>query len=326
MDAIKSYLENMFLHLPKTAEVLSAKEELAQMMEDKYNQLRSEGRTDNEAVGQVISEFGNLEELAATLGIPQEVKDLESDAKKITMTDSEVERYLQVSIENGKRIASGVGIILLGVAILIFMHALASGGFLAEKVANAAGVGGLLLMIALAIYIFIMSGVKGEKYEKLETMLVKIDPYLHDRIAQMKEDYRPAFARSIAGGVALILVSVVGLVTVAILEIGEEFAVMLMVVGLLVAVGIAVGLFISSGARMEAYDKLLNEGDYTWRQREGKSFAERISGPYWMLIVVIYLAWSFISNNWGFTWIVWPIAGVLFGLISALYSAFAGKK
>ena len=32
MDAIKSYLENMFLHLPKTAEVLRAKEELAQMM------------------------------------------------------------------------------------------------------------------------------------------------------------------------------------------------------------------------------------------------------------------------------------------------------
>ena len=61
MDAIKSYLENMFLHLPKTNEVLRAKEELAQMMEDKYNQLRSEGRTENEAVGQVISEFGNLD-------------------------------------------------------------------------------------------------------------------------------------------------------------------------------------------------------------------------------------------------------------------------
>ena len=54
MEAIKSYLENMFLHLPKTAEVMRAKEELAQMMEDKYSQLRSEGRTDNEAVGQVI--------------------------------------------------------------------------------------------------------------------------------------------------------------------------------------------------------------------------------------------------------------------------------
>jgi hypothetical protein len=258
MDAIKSYLENMFLHLPKTAEVLRAKEELAQMMEDKYNQLRSEGRTDNEAVGQVISEFGNLAELAGPLGIPQEVKDLETDTKQITLTDAEVERYLKVSKETGRQVALGVAIILLGVAILIFLNALAERGFMPDKIAQAAGVGGLLLLIALAVYIFIMAGMKSEKYENLETSLVKIDPYLHDRIVQMKEDYRPGSARRIAGGVALILLSVVALVTVAILEVGGEFAVMLLVVGLLLAIAVAVGLFISAGSKMETYDKLLN--------------------------------------------------------------------
>ncbi|MEA4931743.1 MAG: permease prefix domain 1-containing protein [Anaerolineaceae bacterium] len=320
MEAIKSYLENMFLHLPKTAEVMRAKEELAQMMEDKYSQLRSEGRTDNEAVGQVISEFGNLEELAETLGIPQEVRDLEADTKDIALSDAEVERYLQVSKETGKRIALGVGLILLGVANLIFLNALAERGYVAEKIAQAAGVGGLLLMIALAVYIFIMAGVKSGKYENLETTIVKIDPYLHDRIVQMKEDYRPDFARRIAGGVGLILLSVVALVTVAILEVGGEFAVMLLVCVLLLAIGSAVGLFISAGSEMEAYDKLLNEGDYTKQHKAENSFAGKISGPYWLLAVVIYLTWSFITNDWGSTWIVWPIAGVLFALISAVSS------
>ena len=320
MEAIKSYLENMFLHLPKTAEVMRAKEELAQMMEDKYSQLRSEGRTDNEAVGQVISEFGNLEELAETLGIPQEVRDLEADTKDIALSDAEVERYLQVSKETGKRIALGVGLILLGVANLIFLNALAERGYVAEKIAQAAGVGGLLLMIALAVYIFIMAGVKSGKYENLETTIVKIDPYLHDRIVQMKDDYRPDFARRIAGGVGLILLSVVALVTVAILEVGGEFAVMLLVCVLLLAIGSAVGLFISAGSEMEAYDKLLNEGDYTKQHKAENSFAGKISGPYWLLAVVIYLTWSFITNDWGSTWIVWPIAGVLFALISAVSS------
>ena len=320
MEAIKSYLENMFLHLPKTAEVMRAKEELAQMMEDKYSQLRSEGRTDNEAVGQVISEFGNLEELAETLGIPQEVRDLEADTKDIALSDAEVERYLQVSKETGKRIALGVGLILLGVANLIFLNALAERGYVAEKIAQAAGVGGLLLMIALAVYIFIMAGVKSGKYENLETTIVKIAPYLHDRIVQMKEDYRPDFARRIAGGVGLILLSVVALVTVAILEVGGEFAVMLLVCVLLLAIGSAVGLFISAGSEMEAYDKLLNEGDYTKQHKAENSFAGKISGPYWLLAVVIYLTWSFITNDWGSTWIVWPIAGVLFALISAVSS------
>ena len=64
METIKNYLENMFSHLPNTPEVQKAKYELYQMMEDKYNELISEGKSDNEAIGIVISEFGNLDELA----------------------------------------------------------------------------------------------------------------------------------------------------------------------------------------------------------------------------------------------------------------------
>ena len=59
METILSYLENMFLHLPRTSEVLRAKEELATMMEDKYNELLAEGKRENEAVGIVISELSN---------------------------------------------------------------------------------------------------------------------------------------------------------------------------------------------------------------------------------------------------------------------------
>jgi len=69
MDTIRTYLENMFLHLPKNPEVRRAKEELLSMMEDKYQELKREGRSENEAIGIVISEFGNLEEIAEELGL-----------------------------------------------------------------------------------------------------------------------------------------------------------------------------------------------------------------------------------------------------------------
>ena len=54
MQAIRNYLETMFMNLPNTPEVLRAKEELWQMMEDKYTELKNEGKSDNEAVGTVI--------------------------------------------------------------------------------------------------------------------------------------------------------------------------------------------------------------------------------------------------------------------------------
>ena len=71
METIRNYLENMFRGLPDTPEVRRAKEELWQMMEDKYTELKDEGISENEAVGTVITEFGNLDEISETLGIAQ---------------------------------------------------------------------------------------------------------------------------------------------------------------------------------------------------------------------------------------------------------------
>ena len=40
METIKNYLETMFMNLPNTPEVYKAKQELLQMMEDKYQELK----------------------------------------------------------------------------------------------------------------------------------------------------------------------------------------------------------------------------------------------------------------------------------------------
>ena len=69
MDAIDTFLDAMFAPYPTTPRLLEAKGELRTMMEDAYNDAINKGKTHNEAVGQVITDFGNLEELAPTLGI-----------------------------------------------------------------------------------------------------------------------------------------------------------------------------------------------------------------------------------------------------------------
>lgn len=74
MEALKEFLDNMFRGVDETNEVLRAKAELLQMMEDKYDQLLADGKNENEAVGEVISEFGNFQELAEELGIGDAVK------------------------------------------------------------------------------------------------------------------------------------------------------------------------------------------------------------------------------------------------------------
>lgn len=96
MEAIRNYLETMFLNLPNTPEVYKAKNELWQMMEDKYTELKNEGKSENEAVGTVIAEFGNLDELAEDLGIKQFVHQprQEQTPNAVSLSMEDVRQFL----------------------------------------------------------------------------------------------------------------------------------------------------------------------------------------------------------------------------------------
>ena len=85
MEAIKTYIENMFSTLPHTEEIERLKEELLSNMEEKYLELKDEGKSENEAIGIVISEFGNIDELLNELDIEIPEERAENTLSKKTM-------------------------------------------------------------------------------------------------------------------------------------------------------------------------------------------------------------------------------------------------
>ena len=76
MNTIRNYINAMFSSLPKTPEILRLQAEMMENMEDKYNDLIREGKSDHEAVGIILADIGSAENLKAELGItdtePQE--------------------------------------------------------------------------------------------------------------------------------------------------------------------------------------------------------------------------------------------------------------
>lgn len=54
--------------------------------------------------------------------------------------------------------------------------------------------------------------------------------------------------------------------------------------------------------------------------------SEPLATIYWRAVTAGYLAWSFISDSWDKTWIVWPIAGVLFALVLAVERALRDRN
>ena len=86
MDTIKTYLDNLFRSLPNTEELKRLKSDLLVNMEDKYLELKAKGKSENEAVGVVIAEFGNIDELLFEMGISK-AKDSVKDSSRVLTID-----------------------------------------------------------------------------------------------------------------------------------------------------------------------------------------------------------------------------------------------
>ncbi|MGC2873361.1 permease prefix domain 1-containing protein [Ihubacter sp. mB4P-1] len=327
MDIIMSYLESMFSQMPDTAEVRRAKVELASMMEDKYTELRSMGKSENEAIGTVIAEFGNIDELMGELGLESAVhtedldreKNLDGNSfdKKETMRTVNMEDakdYLTNMARWAKGIAAGVFLCIMSPAALIIFSSVSE-----RPVADAFGILVLFACIAVAVGLFIMNGIGMSRYEYLKTEVFKLEPGVDKVIGNMKEEMRPVFGRNIAVGVILCVTSVVPIAVVTtILGDGYPRVESLMVVLLLFMVACGVWIFIIQGIQHSCISVLLQEGDFKPSRKKSGDIVERIAGIYWPLVAAIYVSYSFITGNWGHSWIIWPVAGVCFGAISAI--------
>ena len=75
--------------------------------------------------------------------------------------------------------------------------------------------------------------------------------------------------------------------------------------------------------------RLLEEGDYTRRNKARKQVVEAVSLIYWLVVVAGYLAYSIPTGNWDYSWLVWPVAGILYGAavtVLGLVQDAAGKN
>jgi len=101
---------------------------------------------------------------------------------------------------------------------------------------------------------------------------------------------------------------------------------------LLLLVAIGVSFIVEVCIKWEAMEKLLQEGEYDKNKKANKKkendsiVAGAISSVYWMLVTAGYLAYSFITFDWARSWIVWPVAGILYAAIMAVVYAFVKVK
>ena len=307
MDAIRTYLDNIFAAFPQTERVRALKSEMLAGMEEKYLALKAEGKSEHEAVGNVIANFGDISEIAAELELERNVPAPESG---ISVSREEAYAFIMQMKKSSVGIGLGVWLVMAGVCAVV-------------SIGGALGVFALLLSIAGAVPIFIVFGLRLAPYEGYDEQILLLDSQTRAEIQQQSKRITTCFVAGISAGVALVLLAVGAFIFLRTLEY-QTFPLVL----LLFTIGFAVFLIITAAMPFGAHEALLGKGEFENKTANKK--AERLIGTvasvFWPVIVAAYLLWSFVGDAWGISWIIWPIAGILFGAFAGSISTWLDNR
>ena len=238
--------------------------------------------------------------------------------RKVSM--EEANEFLDMKRKGAPSIANAVSVCIISPALLIFLSGMAESGVAKMTEGMAAGVGMIFLfvMVALAVFTFITYGIQESRMEHFEKENFETAYGVNGMVKEKRRDYEGTFARGISFGVVFCILAALPLIIAGTMG-ASDFVCCSLVGLLLLMVASGVNMMIRVGMIKSSYDTLLQEGEFSAEEKLAKKKSEPFAGAYWCLVTAIFLGWSFWTMNWSTTWIVWPVAGVLFAALSAIF-------
>lgn len=231
----------------------------------------------------------------------------ETNTIKVSM--EEANQYLDMKSKGSRIVANATSLCILSPVPLIVL-----GTMTEDHILIGFSLVLLLVLVAIAVYLFVNYGLRESHMQHLEKESFETEYGVSGMVRERREQYEPTFTRNIAIGVVLCILSVIPTIMAGVMEV-EDYMSGVSVGLLLIIVSIGVNILIRAGMIKSSYDTLLQEGEYTKEEKHLKKKTDSFSGAYWCLMVAIYLGWSFWTNNWKFTWIIWPVAGALYAAV-----------
>ena len=250
--------------------------------------------------------------------------DQENINKRVTLEMAN--DFISKRYKNAFRIAWGVLLCILSPVTLILLSGLCEYyHILSEEIALSIGLTTLFILVAIAVSLFIISGNNTREYEFITTKAFETEYGVSGMVRQRKKEFQNTYNNFNLIGIIFCVLSVVPLLICAFLK--EEIYAIYGTVNLFVIAGGGTFLIVYGGCKMGAFVALLQEGDYQKEKKTQNPLLSAISTAYWMMATIIYLIWSFATSSWEITWIVWVIAGILYGAIFPILNiALKDKK
>lgn len=193
-----------------------------------------------------------------------------------------------------------------------------------ENLAVGIGMVALFSLVTIAVVIYIRVGFKNAPYEFLEKEPFETEYGVTGLAREKQKTYRNTYIKYNIFGTCACILSPVPLICAALS--GKGLLVMIMLCVTLLTVAIGVMFFIVAGVRWASMQKLLKDGEFSEKGKQKNKIIEAIGTAYWLLATAIYLGWSFLTSDWHITWVIWPIAGVLFAVVELVCNLVIDKQ
>lgn len=259
--------------------------------------------------------------LKEELGEPEPAP-TEPDALLRCVTMEQAADYLALRQAAAPKLALATLLCVLSPVALLLLAALSDrpGAALSENAAAGIGLCVLLVLVAVAVAVFITCAAQVKAYAFLESEPFETAYGVTGMVRERRAAFAPRHTRGKVVGTVLCILSAVPLFIAVCLD-GPDLLYVGAVCLLLVLAGVGSAVLVSGGVYWAAMDRLLEEDDYARPRKRQNGVVGAVSAIYWLTATAAYLLWTF-GPWWDAqpqdTWILWAVAGVLYGAVMAL--------
>lgn len=275
-----------------------------------------------------IIKLSNLFSVSIDYLIKDEIEEAEyiegndnGSLRRVSLEDANA--FMEANKKHSKNIASGVFIYIISPTLLILLNNLYENGisYFSENMTSSLGMVMLFIMVVAAVPIFIKSSHSMEPYKYLKEDPFELEYGVDSAVRREKGNYRNEHAKKLSLGIVFIIASIIPVILLdALLDAPILHSIATPILIFMVAIGVS--FLVKTSIYNNSFSIVLQEGDYSPKGKKNNVIYGRIAGIYWLTIVALYLTISFVSYRWDVSWIIWPIAGVLFGVICIIVSIF----
>ena len=239
----------------------------------------------------------------------------------------EANAFLSVKLRTAKTIAYAAFLCIVSPIALLILGAISEStvGVLNENIAGGIGMIVLIILVAIAAVMVISSGSKTAPFAYLEKEKFETEYGVSGMVKERKAQYKDLYTKNNIAGTCLCVTALIPLFIGAIINADSDLFLTIMLSLSFLIAGVGVICFIKTGIIWASYEKLLQEGEYSKENKEKPSLSSAIYTAYWVIAAAVYLGYSLSSNNWGQSWIIWVVAGVIFPAVIAITNAFEKK-